>query len=158
MYAGMWIETLGEEVSAGLAAAWDFSLGVPSSEVTDVSGNELHGRTVNKPTRGMTGWNWNGSETAWIHAPDQYGAIHFHDDDLYDAGFGFAVEDGPAGSFLEQFRRDYGMSFEGRVRDNTPWTRDVQRLVSRLAVVSNNQPSAVAGGGARLQRALPPPR
>ena len=35
----------------------------------------------------MTGWNWNGEEMCWRHAPDQYGAIHFHDDDVYDAGW-----------------------------------------------------------------------
>ena len=34
----------------------------------------------------------------WKQAPDQYGAIHFHDDDLYDAGwavdFSLTVPDG----------------------------------------------------------------
>ena len=24
---------------------------------------------------------------SWRHAPQEYGAIHFHDDDLYDAGW-----------------------------------------------------------------------
>ena len=35
----------------------------------------------------MTGWNWDGTEMCWRHAPAQYGAIHFHDDDIYDAGW-----------------------------------------------------------------------
>ena len=41
----------------------------------------------NMPTRGVTGRTWDGTRDAWRHAPDQYGAIHFHDDDLDDAGW-----------------------------------------------------------------------
>lgn len=43
--------------------------------------------TVNLPTRAMTGRNWDGSEHNWRRAPAQYGAIHFHDDDVYDSGW-----------------------------------------------------------------------
>ena len=32
----------------------------------------------------MVGWNWDGTETNWSRKPEHYGAIHFHDDDLYD--------------------------------------------------------------------------
>ena len=39
---------------------------------------------VNQPARGMTGWNWDCSEECYRHAPELYGAIHFHDDDLDD--------------------------------------------------------------------------
>jgi N,N-dimethylformamidase len=39
------------------------------------------------PARAMTGYNWDGSELNWRHAPEQYGAIHFHDDDICDAGW-----------------------------------------------------------------------
>ena len=35
----------------------------------------------------MIGSNWTGEEMCWRHKPEQYGAIHFHDDDLYDAGW-----------------------------------------------------------------------
>lgn len=67
-------------------AAWDFSLDISNWTVTDTAG-DFHGHTVNKPMRGATGHNWDGTETAWPHAPAQYGAIHFHDDDLADAGW-----------------------------------------------------------------------
>ena len=70
-----------------LAAAWDFAADISSSRVSDVSANRLHGRTVNIPARGMTGYNWTGYETNFTQAPDEYGAIHFHDDDLDDAGW-----------------------------------------------------------------------
>lgn len=72
---------------AGLLADWDFSRDISSRRVTDVSAHGLHGRTVQMPTRGVTGHDWDGSECAWRHAPAQYGAIHFHEDDLDDAGW-----------------------------------------------------------------------
>ncbi|MDT8872107.1 hypothetical protein RAA17_15420 [Komagataeibacter rhaeticus] len=37
------------------------------------------------PARAMTGHNWNGTVRSWQDAPEQYGAIHFHEDDLVDA-------------------------------------------------------------------------
>jgi N,N-dimethylformamidase len=70
-----------------LVAAWDFGADITSVTVSDTSPNRLHGRVVNMPARGMTGHNWNGEEMCWRHAPDQYGAIHFHDDDIHDAGW-----------------------------------------------------------------------
>ena len=74
-------------------------------------------------------------------------------DDSYGGGFGFAAEDGPDGSFTAQFQSDWGMSFVARVNDNSAWMRDVQRIVARLAVVNNNGPSSVGGGGTPL---MPP--
>ncbi len=66
---------------------WDFAADVSSDRITDLSRKGLHGTVVNLPTRGVTGHNWDGSEHNWRHALDQYGAIHFHSDDLYDAGW-----------------------------------------------------------------------
>ena len=66
---------------------WDLAADIPTDRVTDRSPNHLHGRTVNAPKRAVTGHNWDGSEMDWRRAPQQYGAIHFHDDDLYDAGW-----------------------------------------------------------------------
>ncbi len=72
---------------SALVAAWDFSLDISSRKVTDTSHHRLHGETVNMPARAMTGYNWSGRETNFHHAPHEYGAIHFHDDDLDDAGW-----------------------------------------------------------------------
>ncbi len=87
------------EAATDPLAHWDFSRDLSSSRVTDVAG-ELHGSTVNRPMRGATGHDWDGTEPAWPHAPQQYGAIHFHDDDLDDA--------------------DWERSFAWRVPDDTP--------------------------------------
>ena len=85
-------------VRDAVVAAWDFSRDITSTRITDLSSNRLDGVIVNLPARAMTGHNWTGEEMCWRHAPEQYGAIHFHDDDLYDAGwdvdFTFTVPDG----------------------------------------------------------------
>ena len=67
-----------------LVAAWDFSQEIPTTRIVDRSRHGLHGEAINLPTRAMTGWNWDGTEYNWQHRPEHYGAIHFHDDDLYD--------------------------------------------------------------------------
>ena len=73
--------------SGTLVAAWDLSLEIPSQRIVDISVNRLHGRLVNLPTRAVTGPAWDGSSHAWPHAAAHHTAIHFHDDDLYDAGW-----------------------------------------------------------------------
>jgi N,N-dimethylformamidase len=70
-----------------LVGSWDFSRDIDSIKVTDTSPNLLHGVVVNLPARGMKGYNWTGEVMNWREAPEQYGAIHFHDDDLYDTGW-----------------------------------------------------------------------
>lgn len=67
--------------------SWDFSRDISSEKLSDVSENRLHGETINLPARAMTGYKWDGSEHHWRHKPAQWGAIHFHDRDIYDAGW-----------------------------------------------------------------------
>ena len=75
-----------------LVAAWDMSADISSSRVTDAGPHRLHGTAVNMPARGMTGHNWTDGEHDFSRARSQYGAIHFHDDDLEDAGWEVAFE------------------------------------------------------------------
>ena len=70
-----------------LIGSWDFSKDFAYSKVTDTSKNQLHGIAINMPARAMTGHNWDGTETNFNHAPEQYGAIHFHDDDMDNANW-----------------------------------------------------------------------
>jgi N,N-dimethylformamidase len=70
-----------------VVARWDFAREIPSERLVDTGPNRLHGSTVNLPTRAMTGHNWTGAVMDWTRAPEQYGAILFHDDDLIDAGW-----------------------------------------------------------------------
>ena len=78
---------LSEPLKRNAVACWDFSIGIKGAVVYDSSPNKLNGRLVNMPTRGMKGHNWSGREMNWANAPSEYGAIHFHDDDVYDAGW-----------------------------------------------------------------------
>ena len=68
-----------------LVGAWDFSLEMGTDFIRDVGPHRLDGVIINQPTRAVRGHNWNGTVTDWTRAPGQYGAIHFHDDDLIDA-------------------------------------------------------------------------
>jgi N,N-dimethylformamidase len=77
---------------ADLIAAWDFSIGMPGRKLTDVGPNGAHGLAVNMPMRAVTGRNWQSAEQNFKHAPSQYGAIHFHDDDLEDAAWETSFE------------------------------------------------------------------
>ncbi|MHB8752683.1 MAG: N,N-dimethylformamidase beta subunit family domain-containing protein, partial [Aggregatilineales bacterium] len=70
-----------------LIAAWDFSADISSTTVTDTGRHQLHGIVINMPIRAVTGHNWDHTEHDFNHAPSQYGAIHFHDDDLEDAAW-----------------------------------------------------------------------
>ncbi len=100
-----------------LVAAWNFQEEITrhgireTRRITDVWANRLHGRAVNVPTRAVTGYNWEAREQNFIHAPDQYGAIHFHDDDLDDArwevDFTLTVPDDlPSGLYAARLRAD----------------------------------------------------
>jgi N,N-dimethylformamidase beta subunit-like, C-terminal/Concanavalin A-like lectin/glucanases superfamily len=89
----------------GLIAGWDFSQGIDGLDLTDVGPHRLGGKLVNLPTRAVTGARWTGREMCWRHAPREYAAIHFHDDDVCDAGWATDFEltvpdDLPSGAYL----------------------------------------------------------
>ena len=71
--------------SGALVAAWDFANNFASDQVLDTGPHQLHGAAINMPARGMTGHNWSGTEFDFRHAPGEFGAIYFHEDDLEDA-------------------------------------------------------------------------
>jgi N,N-dimethylformamidase len=73
-------------------ADWNFSADIESEAVSDRSPRGLHGRTVNAPTRAVTGHTWNATVMDFKQAREQYGAIYFHDDDLADAGWDVGFE------------------------------------------------------------------
>jgi N,N-dimethylformamidase len=76
-----------EPIRRHLIGAWDFSQGIPTTRIVDIGPLGLGGEVVNLPARAMKGWSWTAETMRWTDRPDQYGAIHFHDDDLYDAGW-----------------------------------------------------------------------
>ena len=71
---------------------WDFSKDMGRRQIVDVSGHERHGLLHQLPARAVTGPDWDGSHYAWTAMPSHYDAIHFHSDDLYDAGWPVTAE------------------------------------------------------------------
>ncbi len=69
---------------SSVLADWNFSEEISSTKIIDSGPSKMHGKLINLPTRAMTGSSWDGTEMNWRHAPSQYGAIHFHEDDLHN--------------------------------------------------------------------------
>ena len=68
-------------------ARWDFSQNMRRQSVVDLGPHALTARLHNMPARGMKGPRWTGRVHQWSQDPSQYDAIHFHEDDLSDAGW-----------------------------------------------------------------------
>jgi N,N-dimethylformamidase len=92
-----------------IVGSWDFSVGMDTRTATDTGPHRLHGEVVNLPARAMTGWNWSGETMNFSDAPQQWGAMYFHDDDIYDAAwatdFTLTVpEEMPSGLYAARLR------------------------------------------------------
>lgn len=124
-------------LQTALVGCWDFARGIDSDTIHDTTPNRLHGSTVNLPARAMTGYNWDATEQNWRHAPAQYGAIHFHDDDMIDArwsdDFRFTVPEGlKSGAYaalLEAGGAQFHVAFFVRPSIGRP-TADIAYLAS----------------------------
>lgn len=84
-------DSVSPQLVESLVGAWDFADAITPdgvrnySHVKDTSPYGIHGEAVNVPARGVTSHNWTGDTHEFTEAPEQYAAIHFHDDDLSDA-------------------------------------------------------------------------
>ncbi len=77
----------GEPAGLPVLARWRPGLDPHGITVPDDGPFALHAEAVNTPARGVPGANWTGREIDFRLAPDEYDALHFHDDDLTDAGW-----------------------------------------------------------------------
>lgn len=70
-----------------LIAGWDFSTNIKGQFVPAMTASQCQNRLdlVNAPQRAVTGPQWKAKCYDWTQVPEQYNAIHFHDDDLSDA-------------------------------------------------------------------------
>jgi N,N-dimethylformamidase len=112
------------ELRNDVIGAWDFHANITnniaSTYIIDTSTSLLNGHAVNLPARGMTGYNWTADEIVYHHKPEEYGAIHFHDDDIddarWEADFEFRVPaDWKSGVYAARLRID---------GESTPETED----------------------------------
>lgn len=93
-----------------LIAAWDFSRDISGRAITDVGTNAMHGVLVNRPARAVCGHTWSGRFLRFKECPTEWGAIHFHEDDLNDAAwddsFRFAMPEGtPSGIYALKLKQ-----------------------------------------------------
>jgi N,N-dimethylformamidase len=73
--------------STTLIAAYDFSIEMHGQTAYDTGPHQLHGAVINFPARAMTGHDWRAETMDFKADPSQWSAIHFHDDDIYDAAW-----------------------------------------------------------------------
>jgi len=78
-------ETVPASLAEAVVANFDFAREMTSDRAIDISASGLEGRIVNAPERGVRGTFFHGTSVNWTQAPDEYDAIGFHADDLYDA-------------------------------------------------------------------------
>ena len=108
------VEALGAHPPTGaglesLLSAWDFSRDTSGTRIVDIGPARRDGHCVNLPARAMTGHTWSGESPDWRQAPTDYGAIHFHRDDIHDCGwesdFELEVPDGlPSAVYAARLR------------------------------------------------------
>ena len=68
-----------------IVADFDFALEMKTNMAVDISPSGLKGLVVNAPERAIRGTFNKGTSVNWTLALDEYDAIGFHADDLYDA-------------------------------------------------------------------------
>ena len=130
-------------------ADWSFSENIPSTNIKDFSNNQNDLKIVNFATRGVTGSNWDGSEMSWKHKPNHYGAIHFHEDDIYDFkwedDFSFNVpKNMPSGIYVMRLKCNNN-------EDNIPFfvCPPKNKVTARLCVIIPTFTYVVYGNHAR---------
>ena len=67
--------------------AWNFAENFRSREIREVAGRAPNAVIRNGAERAVTGRNWTGLEDSFVAAPDEYGAIYFHSDEMLDSGW-----------------------------------------------------------------------
>jgi hypothetical protein len=96
-----------------------------------------------------SGWSWPAIKE------DSYGPYVV--DDSARSVNSICTELGPNGDVTAEFQQAWGFSFVTSGASGTdPWSQDINTIYSRLAVVSNNGPNSIGGGGTPLQPLAPP--
>ena len=78
--------------AAPVVCRLDLAEAIDGAEFRDRSPARHPAVMVNQPTPGVTGPTWRGHSSTYVEARAEYSAIHFHDDDLEDAGWEVGVE------------------------------------------------------------------
>jgi len=71
---------------------WDFTRDMVEDNIFEISERTPAGAVHNGAERAVTGHNWTGAVDDFTVAPEQYGAIQFHADDMIDANWSYSLE------------------------------------------------------------------
>lgn len=82
----------GEPTEAPVRLCWDMTSDFTVQELKPTPSTVAIGRMFNHVERGVTGYNWDGSAESFLHAPNQYGALQFHEDRMIESGWGYDLE------------------------------------------------------------------
>lgn len=81
----------GKPAPDGLAAYWDTTEGYTDRGIGDVVVDtgpyRLDAIGYNRPVRAQTGWNWNGRNDCFRLAPEEYGGVEFHYDQMMSSNW-----------------------------------------------------------------------
>ena len=93
----LWSLSEGKSLQGPVIGAWDMSRHISTDRVEDVSGHGNRGVAVNMPARAVTGPGYARvvryvREGSYSRRPQDYDAIHLHEDDLDDASWNVATE------------------------------------------------------------------
>ena len=157
-----------------LIARWDFAREMRSTRAIDIGPSRHQGELVHLPTRAMKGWNWTGEQHDWTRKPEHYGAIHFHHDDLYDAGWQTSVafdvpDDFKSGAYAlhvrsgesdeQATREDYLAFFVRPPRHPAPGSRPKVAFLAPtcayMAYANHGEHITARGAEALMNRLLP---
>jgi len=78
-------EVVPKDLKRMLVADFDFAREMKTASAVDISSSKLKGVVVNLPDRAVRGRFWEGKAIKWTDQPDEYDAMTFYADDLYDA-------------------------------------------------------------------------
>jgi N,N-dimethylformamidase len=111
--AGLWLADTAGATADQAVCRWDASIDTSSDHWVDTGSHQLHGTLHQLPTRAVRGPRWDGSSQTPATAPGHYDAVHFHTDDLYDAGWPTTAtleipQDLPSGIYSFRTRCDHG--------------------------------------------------
>ncbi len=87
--SGVRVDLLGSAVPLPepVVADWDPSRETATDQVIDTGPHRLNGRTINLPTRAVTGPFWTAGSSGIGSISPQHDAIHFHADDVGELGW-----------------------------------------------------------------------
>jgi len=152
----LWSQAPADAPAEACLGNWDFAREMHTQRVVDTSGHGHHGALVNTPTRAVCGACWTGQEHNFRHAPEQYGAIHFHDDDLDDCRWPATH----AVTLPEGFKSDaYALLLQaGDFEENIPFfvVPPKGTTTARIAVLVSTYTYTVYGNHARPEWMVDP--